>query len=286
MTREEALEANKHGAIAACISGLITIVVVIIALTSDSDGIFSYWRDPLNLIDAVLIFLCAYGMYKNSRTAAVFIFVYFIIARVVIGIESGSFSGLGVSIIFLYFYGKAIQGTFTFHKLQKEADPTYKASPKWMIFVGFPVIAIFVILIGLGLLTMTSMLPSTEVLYQSQIAQSDIDTLKSEGIIFEEDRVEYFYSYGFTSILEGGNLLTSDRVLIYFPNEQDEIVIYEMYFSDISSVEKIQNGGVFSDSLYRINGLRDEEWLLLELSTENQGDTKFVQAINDKIRLP
>lgn len=286
MTREEALRANKNGAIAACISGLITIVVVLIALTIDSDGILSSWRDPLNLIDVALVFSCAYGVYKNSRTAAVFLFVYFILSRVAIGLETGSFSGLGVAIIFLYFYGKAIQGTFTFHKLQKEEDPAYKAGPRWMIFVGVPIISIFVVLMSIGILTMTSILPSTEVLYQSQIPQSDIETLKSEGVLFEQDEVEYFYSYGFTSIMEGGNLLTDDRVLIYFPDEQGQIVIYEIYFRDISSIEKVQDGDFFSDSIYRINGSSEEAWLLLELSPENQGDTKFVQAINDRAGLP
>ena len=286
MNRDEALSANRKGAIAACISGAATTIVVLAAMTSDSDGAYSFWSDPIYLIDAVLIFLCAYGMYKNSRTASVFIFFHFLLSKLSIFLETGSIPGLLISIIFLYFYGKAIKGSFAFHRIEKEENPEHKPAPKWLIFSGIPVIAILFGSVIFGLLTMTSILPSTEVLHQSQIPKQDIEKLKRNGVLHEDDNVDYFYSYGLRSILEGGNLLTDDRVIIYFTDEKGDILIYEMYFEEISSIEALQTGGFLSNSLYRVNGVTDDYWLLLELSTEKKGDERFVRTLKDRAGLP
>jgi hypothetical protein len=117
--RSEAIQAAKNGAIAAALSGIVTLGLVIFALYSNSEDDFRIWNDPSNFFDVWLVFLCAFGMYRKSRAAAVVIFVYFIISKIYVGLSLGRIPNLAIGLVFLYFYGKAIQGTFVFHRLER-----------------------------------------------------------------------------------------------------------------------------------------------------------------------
>lgn len=252
-------------------------------LVNDSNK-FGIWNDPSNLFDIALIFGCAYGIYKKSRFAAVFIFVYFIIAKIIIGIELGKMPGIGMALVFLYFYGKAIQGAFLFHKLEKNENPNYKPTPKWAYYAGIPALIIFVALMGFGLMTMTGVMPSTEIQSGVEMLQKDKDTLISNNIITRDDNIQYFYSGGLTSILEGGSLLTENRVILYLKDENQELQVYEIYFNDIASVELIQMGNYMNDSIYQVNSQQPDAWLQLALSAENRGDVVFIEALRGSIK--
>jgi hypothetical protein len=279
MDRSEAIKATKNGAIAACISGTLTLGIVLVAIFSNSNGAIRLWNDPSNFFDIILIFGCAYGIYKKSRASAIILFVYFIISKIFIGIETGKLSGIGLGLVFLYFYGKAIQGSFVFHKLEKAENPNYKTTPKWVYFTGVPVLIIFVVLIGVGLMTMTGAMPSTEVQAGEDVLQSDKDALIKNNVISEHDTLKYFYSGGLTTVLEGGTVLTSDRVILYMPDENQELQVYEIYFTDISSVELIEMGNLMNDSVYRVNSHTPDAWIQIALSAENRGDIKFIESL-------
>jgi len=279
MDRDEAIKATKSGAIAACISGVLTLGIVLVAIFSNSNGAIALWNDPSNFFDIILIFGCAYGIYKKSRAAAVLLFVYFIFAKVMIGIETGNATGLGLGLVFLYFYGKAIQGAFVFHKLEKAENTNYKPTPKWVYYTGIPTLTIMVVLIGLGLMTMTGAMPSTEVQAGVDVLQSDKDTLITNAIISENDKIEFFYSGGLTSILEGGSVLTGDRVILYMPDENQELQVYEIYFNEIASVELIEMGNLMNNSIYQVNSHKPDAWIQLALSAENRGDVKFIESL-------
>lgn len=283
MNREEAIKATKNGAIAACISGTLTLVIVAIAIFNNNDNALALWNDPANFFDIILIFACAYGVYKKSRTAAIVLFVYFIISKIFIGIETGKVTGIFISLIFLYFYGKAIQGAFAYKKIEKTENSNYKPTPKAYYFVGIPLLVIFAGFMGLGLMTMTSAVPSTEVQAGKDVNQNDRNMLVSNYIILENDIIEYFYSTGFSSILEGGSVLTQDRVILYMPDENKQVQVYELYFSDISSVKLLETGNLVNDSVYLINTPDPEAWLQIALSAEKRGDVKFIEALREKI---
>ncbi|NIQ13537.1 MAG: hypothetical protein GTO02_03735, partial [Candidatus Dadabacteria bacterium] len=105
-----------------------------------------------------------------------------------------------MSLIFLYFFGKAIQGSFVFQKLKKEENPAYKTNTKWTYIVATPLILIIVVALSLTLLTYTSVLPSLKVQSVNEISNTDINILIDNGIITKDEKVEYFYSQGFSSI--------------------------------------------------------------------------------------
>jgi len=283
MDRNEAIKAARNGAIAAVISGTLTLAIVVIAIFSNAEGTLGIWNDPSNFFDIVLIFACAFGMYRKSRAAAVIIFVYFILAKIIMGIEMGKTTGLLTSLIFLYFYGKAIQGTFIYHKIEKAENPDYKPTSKWVYYFGIPGGLLVVTLMIIGIMTMTGVVPSTEVVKGSELSSKEIELLRNEEIVSKNENIEYFYSGGFTSILEAGNILTDQRVIVYQTDEKGQLEIYELYFPDIASVALVEEGSYINPSVYQVNSHRKDAWLKLFLSIENRGDVSFVEALRNKI---
>ena len=165
MNREEAIKATRNGAIAGFISGFITLVVITVAIFSNN-GELAAWNDPENFLDVIFVFVCAYGVYKKSRTAAIVLFVYFILSRIFISIEAGKVSGVFMSLVFLYFYAKAIQGAFSYKRIEKLENPNYKPASRVFYIIGIPLFVIFVGLLGVVIMTMTGILPSTQVQIQ------------------------------------------------------------------------------------------------------------------------
>lgn len=283
MNKLEAEKATKNGAIAACIVGVMTLVIFLIAIFSNVKGTLGIWNDPAIIFDLVLIFVCAYGIYKNSRFASVLLFCYYIFSKIYIGIELGKVSGVAISIVFLYFFGKAIQGAFTYHKIEAAENSNYRKTPRWIYYTVTFVLIVFFALMGLGALTMTGALPSTEVQAGDKVSKKDRDLLISNSVILKGDKIDYFYSGGFISILEGGTVLTDNRVILYMPDENQLLNIYEIYFYDVASVELIDIGNLINDSEYLISSHDPDVWMKILLSVENRGDVKFIEALRSKI---
>lgn len=283
MTVEEAVKACKNGAIAAFISGGLTLLIVIFAIMSEAEGDLSLWNDPLNFIDVLILLACAVGMLRKSRTAAITVFIYFILAKIGIAMETGNYNGMFLSVVFLYFFGRAIQGSFTYHKIRKSEDPEYRAAAKWVYFAAIPTVVLFFILVGFGLLTETGVVPATDVVVGSEVPDGDRSMLIQNGILFEDEEIDHFYSYGLTSVLEGGSILTDRSVIMYYSDDVDGVQIYEMEFADIKSVDLIEAGSFFSDSIYRVSGYEEDVWLNITLSTEGDGDVSFIRALRRKV---
>lgn len=285
MDREKAIKATRNGAIAAFISAFATLGLALIAISSKAgDGYLGYLNDPIIFFDVILIVICAVGMLKRSRVAAIAIFVYFIFAKIFFLFETGKPTGFGMALIFLYFYGRAIQGAFVYHRLEREENPEQKKGSRWKYYVGIPIVVLTFIIMGFGLLTMTSVLPSTEVLAGSKMHSSDISALTEEGLIYPDEEIVYFYSDGFLSILESGNILTDNRVVVY-TQEEGSLEIYEMLFADITSIVLIEEGSFLEDSVFEVRSARDDTWLRLFLSTEGKGDAKFVEELKKRVSL-
>lgn len=285
MNKEEALQATKTGAIVACISGTLTLAVSLFAIWNNSSGRLELWNDPVIFLDILLIFFLAYGIYKKSLTAAVVMFIYFIFARIFVVIETGQVTGIVLGLVFLYFFGKAAQGAFVLQKIGKAESPDNKVKPKWITFLKITGIFIFFLLIGIGGLTMTGTLTPTEVLSGNDLSEDYKETLINSDIINQGDYIQYFYSDGFSRIEETGSILTSDRVIMYFEDENEDIAVYELYFADITDVELFEEGNFFNPSVYRVYGGSRDAYLTLWLSTESRGDIKFIEALRSELKL-
>lgn len=286
MNRDQAIRATQTGAVAACFAGILMLGLILAAFNGAFDGALEKWRDAGNFIDVAIIFILAYAVYRKSRVAAILLFAYLVVAKVAMFFETGQLSGIGVTLVFLYFFARAIQGAFTFHRIEKAENPNYKPTPRWICWTGMPILVVIILFLGLGLLTMTGILPSEEVQAGNEISQRHRSQLIESSVIFASDHIEYFYSWGFASILGGGTVLTDDRVILYLPGDEHELEIYELFFNEIASVELIEQGNFFHDSLYRIEGHDPEAWIEISLSVEQDGDAKFIEALRSKLRAP
>ena len=285
VNKELAIKASKNGAIAALISGAFTAAIFLYALGANAEGFFGLWNDPTVIVDIAIIFICAIGMFRQSRTAAVTMTIYWVLAKAYIFLETGAPTGLLLSLVFLYYFGKAVQGTFAYHKIRKAEDPDYRAAPRWYYYVGIPTIALFFLFVAFGLLTMTDYVPSTEVLSGSDVSIEDRDALMANGVIYADEKIELFYSYGLLSVLEGGNVLTDRAVITYFVDEYDKLTVYELEFDQIESVELYEKGNYLNNSIYKVNAFGEDNWFTVELSTEEGGDVRFVDALRERVRV-
>lgn len=283
MELREAAKASKNGAIAAFISGGVTTFIFLYATGTNTQGDLALWNDPAIVIDIILIFTCAFGMLRKSRTAAVSIFVYFVLSKIYIVAETGNTTGLGPALIFLYYYGRAIQGTFAYHRIKKAEVPDYRPASKWAYYLGIPSVVLMFVFMGFGLLSETSVIPSVQVLPGSDVSNPDRTLLVDNEILYDFEVIEYFYSNGVTSILEGGCILTDRAVVMYYTDPAEGLEIYELELSDIATVELLQDGNFWNDSVYKVSSYDDDAWLNIELPTYERGDVKFVETLRKRI---
>ncbi|WP_269790598.1 hypothetical protein [Stenotrophomonas sp. Iso1] len=109
----------RNGWITACVSCALTLILTVVSMTSVSDSsepVFSAW----NFVDVALIAALAFGIYKRSRTAATIMFVYFVLSKILIMLDTGLPTGLILGLVFATFYFRAMTATYRYHRLLKE----------------------------------------------------------------------------------------------------------------------------------------------------------------------
>jgi len=123
-------KAIKNGWIAACVSMGMTAIIMMISLSSTGVDLGPAIDGGLVLlIDVALMAVLAFFMYRKSRTAATIMFVYFLASKA-LQFMAGDFRGIAMGVIFLFFYGRAVWGTFTWHRLQgTQNDVTVFSDP-------------------------------------------------------------------------------------------------------------------------------------------------------------
>jgi hypothetical protein len=120
MDRKEAIKATKNGAVAGCVYALINSLGAFLALFIFGDDGFSDYNDPLIFGDVAIVLALAYGVYKKSRIAAVILFFLYLYIVAISTLETGFIgSRVVISLLFLFYYGNAIQGAFVFHRIEK-----------------------------------------------------------------------------------------------------------------------------------------------------------------------
>ena len=279
MDKEEAIKVTKVGAIAACVSATLTLAISLAAIFSKSTGELRLWNDPTVLIEVVLIYVLAIFIYRRSRTASILMLVYFTFSKVFHVIDSGQFSGLVLSILFIYWFFRATQGAFTYHRIEKNENPEYKATPVWLRITS----ALFSLMILASLvvviLSATNVVSSFEVQTADQLSETELETLISNGVITGREEVNLLYVWGGLSILDGGTLLTSDRLKIYFRDEFGDIAVYELFLDEITAISEYTAGGITSDSGYLVETGIEDRWMVVHLPWRTGGTQIFLDEL-------
>ena len=114
---EDAEKGIRAGFIAALFSMAMTLLITILGATGTID--LGFVVDWLMLIDVAIIGACAIGIWFKSRTAATIMFIYFLLSKI-IQFSAGEFSGIVMSLVFLFFYGRAMYCSYRYHNLVKK----------------------------------------------------------------------------------------------------------------------------------------------------------------------
>jgi len=117
MEQEQAEKAIKNAWGAGIISGVLTLIVTIVAMAGYDFMGFSVW----NLLDVAVIAGLTFGIYRKSRTCAVIMLVYFIGSKFLMWAETKSVSGLPMALVFSWYFFQGIRGTFAWHGSNADA---------------------------------------------------------------------------------------------------------------------------------------------------------------------
>lgn len=165
---------------------------------------------------------------------------------------------------------------------EKVKSPNYRKSYLWVWFIATPIVAFFGFFLVVGSLETLGVVPSIEVQQGDDVPKHQVAKLIEEGIMLADEKIEYFYSEGYLSIMAGGNILTEDKVIAYSKNEDNELDIYEINIADIKGIEIIEAGDFITDAVYRFTD-DDDNWVEVWLSVENDGHLKFINALKAKM---
>ncbi|MGJ8663981.1 MAG: hypothetical protein ACSHWU_10030 [Marinicella sp.] len=292
--RDSQFEFAKEVAISNMRAGVITGLIVfgialgkyLMAQFSDvTAASLQSYEDSWYVFDLALLFLLIWGVSRHSRFAATALLLSFLASKIFQFLESGSFLGLVIGSVFLFFFARAVKGTFDYHKLLKEQDSSYKPTKVWMWVVMTPVTFITVSVLTLGMLSHFEIIPATYVKSKHQISDDDRRSLLELNLINEENSIEYFYSTGLLSVKEGGVIMTDAEIIIYH-EEEGELLYDSMKFEEMQWVKQLHHGDDFEDSLYQISGKEQYRGFQFSLSAEDNIDTVFFQKLENKINPP
>lgn len=203
-------------------------------------------------------------------------------------IRDAVFAGLGMHLLFLvYGFVHSIQVSMFYALRQMASSSTAggsgKRMPRLLQWTSVPAALLVAALIGIGALMETGDLPSDRVLAGDDLPGRQYEALLREGIVGEGEAIEYFYSEGLWSVLEGGSILTDRRVIAYETDEDEQLHVYELYLGDIVSVDLVQEGDSLSFSVYQVSTADEENWLHLWLPHEHEDDKTFIRAVQARI---
>lgn len=288
MDLEQAKKDSRTGAHVAFFMAVVLLAIVSYFLYFSGDASSSpagrFYGDPVNYFDVVLLVIVGIGLLRYSRTAAVLLFLVITLSAIVKFSELGQTSGVVMVLVFLFYAGKAIRGTFAYHRISREEDPNYRSPIKWLYYAaGIPVALVFGVLLGLGILMEMGVMPSIEVLPGDEVKSSDKAMLQEKGILIKDERIDWFYSEGFFSIMEGGSIL-ADKRLISYTMVGDKLDIASLKVEDITEIVQIVKGDTFTDTIIEAYN-KEGDGVLLVLSVENGGDVKFIDELLERTQL-
>ncbi|WP_410210889.1 hypothetical protein [Aquirhabdus sp.] len=120
--QESCVIAIRNGGIAAIMSAVIMGLFATVGLfTSSTDPSTHYYLDPSLFIDAVLVLIMAFFIFKKSRVASTLLVIYFVLSKILIWQELGKIDGLPLTLVFLFFYINAMRGTYLWHARYKNS---------------------------------------------------------------------------------------------------------------------------------------------------------------------
>ena len=286
MNLEQAKRASKKGAYTAFLLAGLGFVAISYHILIVNDLNPTPYRkslaDPLNYFSCLIYIILGFKLLKFSRLSAL-LSLLLVIGSLTFGmISSFGLTSILILLLIIYFFGNALRGTFTYHRLRKKEDPHYRQTPKWQYFLGIPAGLFIVVAFIYGFLIETGKAPRPEVLTGNQLKHETKETLRQKGILLKNERIDFFFSSGFLSILEEGNILTDKRVISYETIE-GELIVYALSLDEVTKYEVVEKGDLFNNTVINVFS-GEENWITLWLSADNNGDENFIEALSKRLK--
>jgi len=280
MDIQTAERATRHGAIAGFLSATVTFVTLTASPFVPRSSKLASFNDPWTIFDVALAAGLAYGVLRKSRTAALLLFTYFVAAKIYMAGLLTRPAALGMTLVLLYFFGRAIRGSFAYHRLRRAEDPTYRPAPRWAYFVWPPVALLGALLLLTGLAVTLHIVPPTQVLRGQDLHQRERDLLLAEKLLAPDEAVVLFYSGGALSIRERGTILTEQRVVSYVESD-GELSVVSAPYSEIEYIAVEQQGTMFHPTVIAVM-TTDGRMFRLLASTDEEGDRRVLKELYER----
>ncbi len=283
MQKNDAAKAIKHGTIAGCVLGSLTLLIVVIAIAIDAqDATISQYNDPWSLLDVGFIFFFAFLIWRKSRIAAIILFSYYFISKLA-SISAGQATvGLLPAAAILWFLGRAVWATFVWNKIDKTENPDRPKARKWIAWVvGIPAFILACLMI-LGFAIVSGFMPEYGVVTGEEMHTRQKNVLRENSIIQYNETVLFSYSEGFLDVTYAGSVMTNERIVQYWKID-DKVETASLDLDKINQVQFISQD-IYDDVVYTVSS-NDEssEALRLTLSTDLDRHLEMIGALEDRI---
>ncbi len=119
--------------------GLFTLAAGLIAFSGHPLFGYTVW----NLLDAAVIFLLSFGVYKKSRFCALLLFLYYVASSIFLIIDNRQYAAIAAQVVFSSYLLRGVQGTFVFHRAGGD-----NAGPAWVPALGATATAVLVVAVA------------------------------------------------------------------------------------------------------------------------------------------
>ena len=282
MNKEKAIGWIQESFYAAIFVLVITAGATIYSILSNTtEGTFRLWNDWSIIGDIAIIIVLAFFIKRKSRFAASTILIYFLISKIMLfsaDLNNLRISSLITSLIIIFFFARGAYATFVYHKLERIENPDYKTPSKKGLFIGVPIIIFFIVAGWLIAVTPGTM----EVMKSSEISAIIKNKLTEAEVTKKGEKIDFFYSYGISDIIEEGVVFT-DEYLIYYITEEDKTKSYRLPYSNMKEIRLKEKGDYFNDTIIEINFKGSDNWIPVYLNTRLDRDMEVFNKIQSLI---
>ncbi|MGI9466195.1 MAG: hypothetical protein ACR2OA_03635 [Rubripirellula sp.] len=122
--------------------------------------------------------------------------------------------------------------------------------------------------------------PATYVYPPGQTPQRFLAVAKEVGGLQPGEKVEFFYSVGFTDVREGFTYVSDQKVVVYDPEGEPPLVTID--YGDIQGLEFTRNESFLLDSVIAVE--TEDSYELILVASEKGRDVEFYEAIRARVR--
>ncbi len=150
----------------------------------------------------------------------------------------------------------------------------------WLLAGGCALTCLAGVALLAGFFYLGSVGPNTDVYAGNEVPSRFLDTMRELGALEAGERIDYFYSDAMLDIRDGFYFV-SDRRVVVFKGDGAQALI-SVRFDEIAEVRLDREESFFLDSQITLE-LSDGQIVAFPLSSEHEGDVRFLERVRERI---